>query len=107
MSSTLIALSLLGVMAAAENRPPVLINTCLITNDVPRLVGFYREVLRIPAKTSGADYAEFHTGAGVLAVFSASAQQRAALRDSCCHCRQARLTTRITSGGSNGMPRTS
>ncbi len=77
MSSYLIALSLLGVMAAgAESRPPVLINTCLITDDVPRLVGFYSAVLRIPPKTSGANYAEFRTGAGVVAIFAASAQEK-------------------------------
>lgn len=77
VSSSLIALSLLGLMAAAaESRSPVLINTCLITNDVPRLVAFYQAVLLIPPMTSGADYAEFHTGAGVLAVFSASAQEK-------------------------------
>jgi len=77
VSSSLLALSLVGLMAvAAEGRSPVLINTCLITNDVPRLVGFYQAVLGIQPKTSGADYAEFHTGAGVLAVFSASAQEK-------------------------------
>lgn len=76
MSFSLICLSLLGLMAAAESRPPVLINTCLITNDVPRLVGFYQAVLRTRSKTSGSDYAEFHTGVGVLAVFSASAQEK-------------------------------
>ena len=77
MRLSLISVSLLGLVAvAAESRSPVLVNTCLITNDVQRLVGFYQAVLRIPSKTSGPDYAEFHTGIGVLAVFSAGAQEK-------------------------------
>ncbi len=74
---SLIPLLLSGVMAAAtEGRPPALINTCLITNDVARLVEFYSTALRIPAEKSGTTYAEFHTGVGVLAIFSAGAQQK-------------------------------
>ncbi len=80
MSLSLISLLVLGplglIAAAAESRPPVLINTCLVTKDVPRLVAFYEAVLRTAAKTSGTDYAEFHTGVGVLAVFSAGAQEK-------------------------------
>jgi|SRR5579872_1344795 len=78
MSTSLILASLfaLTAAAAAENHSPVLVNTCLITNDVPRLVAFYQAVLRISPKTSGDDYAEFQTGAGVLAVFSAVAQEK-------------------------------
>jgi len=76
VSRSWIFLTLFGLMAAAAaGSSPVLINTCLITSDVPRLIGFYEEVLRIPAKTSGPDYAEFHTGVGVLAIFSAGAQE--------------------------------
>jgi len=60
----------------SEDSAPRLINTCLITNDVPRLVEFYHRVLRIQPKTTGADYAEFPTGAGVLAIFSATAQEK-------------------------------
>ncbi len=56
--------------------PPVLINTCLITSDVDRLVAFYEPVLQMKAERTGEDYAEFHTGAGVLAIFSAAAQER-------------------------------
>jgi catechol 2,3-dioxygenase-like lactoylglutathione lyase family enzyme len=41
-----------------------------------RLVDFYQQVLGLQAKWSGEDYAEFHTGVGVLAVFSWSAQER-------------------------------
>ena len=55
---------------------PQLINTCLITPDVNRLVAFYEAVLKLKAERSGEDYAEFHTGAGVLAIFSAASQER-------------------------------
>ncbi len=55
---------------------PALINTCVITKDVKRLVGFYEPVLKLKAKWSGEDYAEFATGVGVLAIFSADAQEK-------------------------------
>jgi predicted enzyme related to lactoylglutathione lyase len=55
---------------------PQLINTCLITPDVNRLVAFYEAILKLKAERSGEDYAEFHTGAGVLAIFSATTQER-------------------------------
>jgi catechol 2,3-dioxygenase-like lactoylglutathione lyase family enzyme len=55
---------------------PTLINTCLITNDVKRLVDFYESILAVRAKWSGKDYAEFPTGVGVLAIFSEEAQGR-------------------------------
>lgn len=55
---------------------PVLINTCLITKDVQRLVRFYSNILQVRAKITGSDYAEFNTGVGVLAIFSATAQER-------------------------------
>jgi catechol 2,3-dioxygenase-like lactoylglutathione lyase family enzyme len=64
-----------GGSAPPANSAPALINTCLITNDVSRLIEFYQGVLRIPPKISGADYAEFRTGVGVLAIFSAKAQE--------------------------------
>lgn len=69
--------SLLMLLAAASASPeaPVLANVCLITNDVKRLVDFYEPVLSLKAKKSGDDYAEFPTGAGVLAIFSARAQE--------------------------------
>src|SRR6516225_9867164 len=41
---------------------PRLVNTCLITNDVKRLVEFYEPVLALEAKKTGEDYAEFPTG---------------------------------------------
>lgn len=55
---------------------PVLVNTCVVTENVKRLVGFYELVLGQKAKWSGNDYAEFATGAGVLAIFSSSAQEK-------------------------------
>ncbi len=55
---------------------PRLINTCLITDDVSHLVQFYEPILALKAQRSGNDYAEFHTGGGVLAIFSAAAQQQ-------------------------------
>jgi uncharacterized glyoxalase superfamily protein PhnB len=61
---------------AGRERTPILVNTCLITVDAKRLVEFYQPVLNRKAKWSGPDYAEFATGAGRLAIFSASAQQK-------------------------------
>jgi catechol 2,3-dioxygenase-like lactoylglutathione lyase family enzyme len=55
---------------------PALVNTCLITSNVRRLVAFYEPVLGLKANWSGEDYAEFHTGVGVLAIFSFSAQEK-------------------------------
>lgn len=60
--------------SAGPSDNPRLVNTCVITNQVERLVGFYELILKIKAKRSGEDYAEFQTGAGVLAIFSARAQ---------------------------------
>jgi catechol 2,3-dioxygenase-like lactoylglutathione lyase family enzyme len=71
-----------GAMAAqtapskAEATAPELRTTCLITNDVQRLVAFYTKILGIPAKNSGNEYAEFQTGSAVLAIFSAAAQEK-------------------------------
>jgi len=58
------------------NQTPKLTNSCLITSDVDRLIKFYEPVLGLKAKRSGENYAEFHTGAGVLAIFSADAQEK-------------------------------
>ena len=55
---------------------PRLANACLITNNVKRLVEFYEPILMLTAKRSGEDYAEFATGVGVLAIFSAEAQEK-------------------------------
>ena len=53
-----------------------LVNTCVITNNVKRLVEFYEPILLLKATKSGEDYAEFPSDAGVLAIFSAVAQER-------------------------------
>ncbi len=55
---------------------PKLMHTCLITNNVDKLVQFYEPILAIKAQKSGADYAEFRTSVGVLALFSAAAQEK-------------------------------
>jgi uncharacterized glyoxalase superfamily protein PhnB len=55
---------------------PVLQTTCLISADVRRLVEFYEPILNRKANWSGEDYAEFPTRAGVLAIFSAAAQEK-------------------------------
>ncbi len=60
----------------ASGRVPRLANTCLITNDVKRLVEFYEPILGLKAKRSGEDYAEFPTDGAVLAIFSQEAQQK-------------------------------
>jgi uncharacterized glyoxalase superfamily protein PhnB len=56
---------------------PALVNTCLITANFTQLVDFYRRVLGVsPEVTIGKAYAEFDTGAGVLAILSAEAQEQ-------------------------------
>lgn len=71
---------LAGLHLSANNSQtrsgPVLMNTCLITKDVSRLVSFYEGVLGIKAQRSGDQYAEFRTGVGVLAIFSGDAQEK-------------------------------
>ena len=71
----------IGEQATAQqppspDHPPALANTCLISNNVRRLVDFYEPVLMLKAKWSGENYAEFSTGATTLAIFSASAQEK-------------------------------
>ncbi len=58
------------------NDHPVLINTCLITNDVKRLTAFYQRVLEMEPHADGDTYGEFRTGAGVLAIFASEAQEK-------------------------------
>jgi catechol 2,3-dioxygenase-like lactoylglutathione lyase family enzyme len=55
---------------------PILINTCLITTNVSRLVNFCENALGMKARWSGEQYAEIHTGVGVLAIFSTEAQEK-------------------------------
>jgi uncharacterized glyoxalase superfamily protein PhnB len=59
-----------------SGQAPALVNTCLITKNVKELVKFYASVLKRDAQMSSDDYAEFHTDVGVLAIFSAAAQER-------------------------------
>jgi len=73
-----IALAVCLGLGANNSRPqpnPILMNTCLITTNVSRLVNFYENVLGMKAQWSGEQYAEFRTGVGVLAIFSADAQE--------------------------------
>ena len=62
--------------AQSADHSPALLHTCLITRNVKRLVDFYEPVLNLKAKWSGNGYAEFATGVGVLAIFSAEAQEK-------------------------------
>ena len=55
---------------------PKLMHSCLITNDVNQLVQFYEPILKFKAERPSEDYAEFRTGAAVLAIFSATAQEK-------------------------------
>lgn len=61
---------------ATPSASPQLINTCLITANIDHLVTFYEGVLQMKAERIGEQYAEFHTGVGVLAIFSADAQEK-------------------------------
>jgi catechol 2,3-dioxygenase-like lactoylglutathione lyase family enzyme len=65
-----------GNPAPAAEHVLALAHTCLITDNVKRLVDFYEPVLGEKATWSGEDYAEFRTGSGVLAIFSFAAQER-------------------------------
>jgi len=51
-------------------------HSCLITNHVNQLVKFYEPILALKADRTSADYAEFRTGTGVLAIFSETAQEK-------------------------------
>jgi len=55
---------------------PALVHTCLITPDIRALAAFYTQVLKIQPIWSGADYVEFPSSVGTLAIFSYSAQQQ-------------------------------
>jgi catechol 2,3-dioxygenase-like lactoylglutathione lyase family enzyme len=72
----LLVTGLCSASNAQSPTAPILKHTCLITANVGRLVNFYESVLGIKAQRSGDDYAEFHTGVGVLAIFSAQAQEK-------------------------------
>jgi catechol 2,3-dioxygenase-like lactoylglutathione lyase family enzyme len=55
---------------------PELVNTCLITSRFADLVSFYSDVLGISPNISGGIYAEFQSSRGVLAIFTADAQEQ-------------------------------
>ena len=61
---------------SADTPRPVLINTCLITGKFAQLVDFYQHVLGISPRVSNGVYAEFPTGAGILAIFTSEAQEQ-------------------------------
>ena len=66
-----------GSHAQPSDTPkPVLVNTCLITSRFTQLVDFYERTLGISPQISNGNYAEFPTGSGVLAIFSAEAQEK-------------------------------
>ena len=74
IAPVLLAAAVFTVPPATES--PTLVNTCLITDHVAALVDFYQAVLlQPPAVRINDQYAEFHTGATVLAIFSAAAQE--------------------------------
>jgi catechol 2,3-dioxygenase-like lactoylglutathione lyase family enzyme len=62
---------------ASEVTRPVLVNTCLITGRFTKMVDFYQHALGVsPQSVTSGVYAEFPTGRGVLAIFSAEAQEK-------------------------------
>jgi catechol 2,3-dioxygenase-like lactoylglutathione lyase family enzyme len=65
-----------GGLRPISNHAPTLINTCLITNDVNRLAAFYAQVLQTQPHKADETYVDFRTGTGVLALFSAEAQEK-------------------------------
>jgi len=65
-----------GQSRSTSNQAPVLVNTCLITNDVKRLAAFYTQVLQMQPHQAADNYFEFRTSAGVLALFAADAQEK-------------------------------
>jgi uncharacterized glyoxalase superfamily protein PhnB len=80
MTTPRIGFLAIGLAVAATswtaNPQPRLVNTCVITHNVKRLVEFYEPILRQKAKRSGDDYAEFPSDGGVLAIFLADAQEK-------------------------------
>ena len=65
-----------GTVQAAGTSRPVLISTCLITGRFTQLVDFYQRILGIAPRVSNGVYAEFRTDRGVLAIFTAEAQEQ-------------------------------
>jgi catechol-2,3-dioxygenase len=65
-----------GSSRSIPNTAPVLINTCLVTNDVKRLAAFYTQVLEIEPHRVDTTYVDFQTGAAVLSLFATEAQEK-------------------------------
>jgi uncharacterized glyoxalase superfamily protein PhnB len=65
-----------GPLSPVPDQAPVLVNTCLITSNVRRLATFYEQVLQRKPHEISESYVEFPTGAGVLAIFAADAQEK-------------------------------
>ena len=55
-----------------------LTHTCIVTENVKRLLQFYRDVLQVQPQVFGEDYVEFVTEGGTLSLFSIQGQQRLA-----------------------------
>jgi len=55
-----------------------LTHVCILTEDPDRLIGFYREVLRVEAKLYSPDYAEFPMEGAVLSIYRLSAHLKLA-----------------------------
>jgi catechol 2,3-dioxygenase-like lactoylglutathione lyase family enzyme len=62
--------------AAGGDVGRVLVNTCLVTNDVAGLSAFYSRVLQIEPHKESDSYVEFRTDRGVLALFAGDAQEK-------------------------------
>ena len=77
LAVTALSTSSSGMKLEAGNPAPgaALINTCLITDDISGMTAFYRQVLQIEPVRVGDSYVEFRTGVGVLALFTAQAQE--------------------------------
>jgi len=55
--------------ATAAPKHPVLVNSCVVTSNVGRLVKFYKDVLLLQPRTLTNEYAEFATGVGCSPCF--------------------------------------
>jgi catechol 2,3-dioxygenase-like lactoylglutathione lyase family enzyme len=79
---TAVTILLVNLQIGASHPPPdvhtvpKLMQTCLISSDLDKLIQFYEPVLEMKAKRSSPDYAEFSTAVGILAIFSAAAQEK-------------------------------
>lgn len=80
--ATLGLLAAVMIQAGWSHRPtddlskPLLVHTCLITNNFRQLVDFYQHVLKVSPEITNENYAEFPSARGVLAIFSADAQEK-------------------------------